>query len=119
MIESEQKILVGGILKFHGQLERVDGYDHIIFPPVYNQVGDGDGDGKMDTAQVVTFAIYAYFSLSLISEQVAANILISFFAFLDIFLDHHIKNHFHHKISLPTARKPSHQFRALLLQIHF
>jgi len=56
VIESEQKILVGGILKFHGQLERVDGYDHIIFPPVYNQV--------------VTFAIYAYFSLSLIAEQV-------------------------------------------------
>jgi len=56
VIESEQKILVGGILKFHSQLERVDGFDHVIFPPVYNQV--------------VTFAIYAYFSLSLISEQV-------------------------------------------------
>ena len=48
VIESEQKILVGGILKFHGQLERVDGYDHVIFPPVYNQVGDGDGDGDGD-----------------------------------------------------------------------
>jgi len=56
VIESEQKILVGGILKYHAQLERVDGFDHVIFPPVYNQV--------------VTFAIYAYFSLSLISEQV-------------------------------------------------
>ena len=38
MIESEQKILVGGILKYHSQLERVDGFDHVIFPPVYHQV---------------------------------------------------------------------------------
>jgi len=56
VIESEQKILVGGILKYHSQLERVDGFDHVIFPPVYHQV--------------VTFAIYAYFSLSLLAEQV-------------------------------------------------
>ena len=48
VIESEQKILVGGILKFHGQLEKVDGYDHVIFPPVYNQVGDGDDDDGDD-----------------------------------------------------------------------
>ena len=44
MIESEQKILVGGILKFHAQLERVDGFDHVIFPPVYNQVGGAAAD---------------------------------------------------------------------------
>ena len=48
MIESEQKILVGGILKFHAQLERVDGFDHVIFPPVYNQVGGAAADDNDD-----------------------------------------------------------------------
>ena len=47
VIESEQKILVGGILKFHAQLEKVDGYDHVIFPPVYHQV-IGDDDDYVD-----------------------------------------------------------------------
>ena len=47
VIESEQKILVGGILKFHAQLDKVEGYDHVIFPPVYHQV-IGDDDDYVD-----------------------------------------------------------------------
>jgi len=65
VIESEQKILVGGILKFHAQLDKVEGYDHVIFPPVYHQV--------------VTFAIYAYFSLSLVAEQVEKGDILAHF----------------------------------------
>ena len=56
MIESEQKILVGGILKYHSQLERVDGFDHVIFPPVYNQVVDGDGVVQCDGLTLLNVA---------------------------------------------------------------
>ena len=40
---------------------------------IYDDNDDDDDDD--DNVQVVTFAIYAYFSLSLIAEQVSSNIL--------------------------------------------
>jgi len=55
VIASDQKIMVGAIANFQSGLEKVDNYDHCVFPPVYRQV--------------VTLALYVYFALSLIGEQ--------------------------------------------------
>jgi len=54
-VSSDQKILIAALMEFQTNLEKVDTYDHIVFPPVYKQV--------------VNFAIYIYFGLSLIGEQ--------------------------------------------------
>jgi len=54
-IPSDQKILIDNIAKFQVGLEKVDDQDHIILPPLYKQV--------------VKFAVYVYFALSLIGSQ--------------------------------------------------
>jgi len=54
-IPSDAKIMIDNIAKFQGSLERVDGHDHVVLPPVYQQV--------------VKFAVYIFFALSLIGSQ--------------------------------------------------
>jgi len=54
-IPSDQKILIDSIAKFQTGLEKVDAHDHIMMPPLYRQV--------------VKFAVWAYFLLSLIGSQ--------------------------------------------------
>jgi len=54
-IPSDQKIMIDNIAKFQTSLEKVDDHDHIILPPLYRQV--------------VKFAVYVYFILSLIGSQ--------------------------------------------------
>lgn len=54
-IPSDQKIMVDNIAKFQSSLEKVDDHDHIILPPLYKQV--------------VKFAVYVFFALSLIGSQ--------------------------------------------------
>jgi len=58
-VNSDQKILIAALVEFQSKLEKVDTYDHVVFPPVYRQV--------------VTFAVYIYFGLSLIGEQELIN----------------------------------------------
>jgi len=55
VIASDQKILIDAVSKFQASLERIDDHDHIILPPLYRQV--------------VKFAVYIYFGLSLIGNQ--------------------------------------------------
>jgi len=54
-VPSEQKILIDQIGKFQSRLEGVDTFDHVIMPPLYKQV--------------VRFAVWIYFTLSLIGSQ--------------------------------------------------
>jgi len=54
-IPSDQKIMIDNVAKFQAGLEKVDDHDHIILPPLYRQV--------------VKFAVYVYFTLSLIGSQ--------------------------------------------------
>lgn len=56
VMETNQKILIGGLAKFQDGLQGVDAFDHAIFPPVYRQV--------------VNTAVYTYFILCLVGEQV-------------------------------------------------
>jgi hypothetical protein len=37
-VSSDQKILIGSLTEFQTKLEKVDTYDHVVFPPVYKQV---------------------------------------------------------------------------------
>ena len=37
-VNSDQKILIAALTEFQTKLEKVDTYDHIVFPPVYKQV---------------------------------------------------------------------------------
>jgi len=55
IVPSDQKILIDAINKFQAGLEKVDSHDHIVTPPLYGQV--------------VRFAVYVYFTLSLIASQ--------------------------------------------------
>jgi len=55
IIASEQKILMGGLAEFQCKLEKVESFDFCIFPPVYRQV--------------VRFALFSYFLLSLLGSQ--------------------------------------------------
>jgi len=55
VVPSDQKILIDAINKFQAGLEKVDSHDHIVTPPLYGQV--------------VRFAVYVYFTLSLIASQ--------------------------------------------------
>jgi len=55
VIAADQKILIDAVRRFQDSLEDTDNYDHIIFPPLYKQV--------------VKFAVYVYFGLSLIASQ--------------------------------------------------
>ena len=86
MVESEQKVLLGSILTFHDQLERVDSYDHVIFPPVYHQVGPGIITMPItnNLAQLVTFAIYSYFGLCLVGEQVGVLLVLLLLLLLQV-----------------------------------
>jgi len=54
-VPSEQKILIDQLAKYQVKLEHVDTFDHIIMPPLYKQV--------------VRFAVWVYFLLSLIGSQ--------------------------------------------------
>merc|ERR1712227_707716 len=54
-VPSEQKIPIDMIGKFQARLENVDSFDHVIMPPLYKQV--------------VRFAVWIYFALSLIGSQ--------------------------------------------------
>merc|ERR1711862_706044 len=54
-VPCDQKILIDNLAKFQVSLEKVDGFDHIILPPLYRQV--------------IRFAVGAYFVLSLIGSQ--------------------------------------------------
>ena len=54
-VPSEQKILIDQIAKFQAKLENVDTFDCVILPPLYRQV--------------VRFALWSYFILSLIGGQ--------------------------------------------------
>ena len=70
-VNSDQKILIAALTEFQTKLEKVDTYDHIVFPPVYKQVCVIDSflSHHMYFFKVVNFAIYIYFGLSLIGEQ--------------------------------------------------
>ena len=37
-MSSDQKILIAALTEFQTKLEKVDTYDHVVFPPVYKQV---------------------------------------------------------------------------------
>ena len=37
-VPSEQKILIDALGKYQARLEQVDNFDHIIMPPLYQQV---------------------------------------------------------------------------------
>jgi predicted membrane chloride channel (bestrophin family) len=54
-IPSDAKIIIDNIAKFQASLEKVDNHDHVILPPLYRQV--------------VKFAVYVFFALSLIGSQ--------------------------------------------------
>ena len=63
--------MIAALTEFQTKLEKVDTYDHIVFPPVYKQVCVIDSflSHHMYFFKVVNFAIYIYFGLSLIGEQ--------------------------------------------------
>ena len=79
-MSSDQKILIAALTEFQTKLEKVDTYDHVVFPPVYKQVTSWfllhfyffkiccD-----ILIQVVSFAVYIFFGLSLIGEQELKN----------------------------------------------
>lgn len=54
-VPSEQKILIDQLAKFQVKLEGVDTFDFVILPPLYRQV--------------VRFAVWVYFFMSLIGDQ--------------------------------------------------
>ena len=59
---------------FQAGLEKVDSHDHIVTPPLYGQVCHDLYKNKktiitIGNLQVVRFAVYVYFTLSLIASQ--------------------------------------------------
>ena len=88
-MSSDQKILIAALTEFQTKLEKVDTYDHVVFPPVYKQVYSyillylhflnlvvvdiSLYLYFLNFYQVVSFAVYIYFGLSLIGEQELKN----------------------------------------------
>ena len=83
-MRSDQKILIAALTEFQTKLEKVDTYDHVVFPPVYKQVYSWILLNFvvvdiliylyfLNSYQVVSFAVYIYFGLSLIGEQELKN----------------------------------------------